>query len=244
MTDVGNEKINQIQLGCNRNWKTVQIRSELFSSQMHIDYDWYNFVSFLFLPMLLCVTVSFHVWVISVGLNWNRKYGFSGYFTFNGACLKVSWLVWRLMHFKSLWPSPWFKSACYIWPGAPQQRYIRLWIRNSQKAGSLCLVREKVDWRVEVNEVWVEKKSYRTCDFAGFCKETWEGKSCTSLSLSPYPYSKWLRLSLFPSASGHGLSVMTLSISPERQSVSRWLSLLLPCFSSLLVWGTETNLGL
>lgn len=60
------------------------------------------------------------------------------------------------------------------------------------------------------------------CDFAWIRvhpKEAWERNHA---HLPPCPLiHKWLRLSLFPLASGHGLSVMTLSINPKRQSVSR-----------------------
>lgn len=65
-----------------------------------------------------------------------------------------------------------------------------------------------------------------TCDFAWLRsmrpKEAWE-RNHAHLSLCPLIH-KWLRLSLFLSASGHGLSVMTLSINLGRQSVS-WVAL-------------------
>lgn len=195
--------------------------SELFTILI-MDAHWYNFASFLFLPLLQWVMGSFYVWEISVGLNWNRKYGFPEYFTFNGACLKVSRLARGLMHFKWLWPSLDLSQLA-------MSGLLVLHIRgtseaecgNSQMAVLLCLVREKVRWRDEVNEMWFEKKILCVTlpRFRLHPKEAWE---TNHTHFSPCPLiHKWLRLSLFPSASGHGLSVMTLSIKPKRQSVSR-----------------------
>lgn len=119
------------------------------------------------------------------------------------------------MHFKSLWPS--LDLSRFAVSG------LALHIRgtseaecgNRRMAVSLCLVREKVHWRGEVNGLWFQEK---------FCvwiylfllvpKEAWKRNHA---HLSPCPLiHKWLRLSLFPSASGHWLPVMTLSINPQR----------------------------
>lgn len=84
-------------------------------------------------------------------------------------------------------------------------------------------------------------------DFARFCVRPKEAQERNHAQLSRCPLiHKWLRLSLFPSASGHVLSVMTLSIRPARQSVS-WVAVS-PAAAALhfitVSAGTETNLGL
>lgn len=194
---------------------SMSVLSALFFLIM--DACWYNFVSFCFLPLLQWVMESFCAWEICVGLNWNRKSDFPEYFTFNGACLKVSRLARGLMHFKSQWPSLDLSQLAVSGLALHIRGRSYAECGNSQMAVSLCLVIEKVHWRDKVNEVWFEEN----CDFAWFSlrpKEAWERNHA---HLSPCPLiHKWLRLSLFPSASGHGLSVMTLSINPQRQSVS------------------------
>lgn len=60
-------------------------------------------------------------------------------------------------------------------------------------------------------------------DFSSLCLHAKEMQSRNHAHLSPCPLiHKWLRLSLFPSASGHGLPVMILSINPESPS-AQWL---------------------
>lgn len=60
-------------------------------------------------------------------------------------------------------------------------------------------------------------------DLYRHCLRTKETQERNHAHFSPCPIiHKWLRLGLFPSASGHGLSVMTLFISPVRQSAG-WL---------------------
>jgi len=87
---------------------------------------------------------------------------------------------------------PWFKPACYIWPGVPCERYIKDWMWKLLDGALLCLVREKVSGRDKVNEVWFEEKNL--CDFSQLCLHTKEGQKGNHEHLSPCP----------PSISGYG----------------------------------------
>lgn len=97
VTDVRNKKKK-----ATFNKPNQQLRYELTSTRMSdlcffflviMDICWHNFAPFLFLPLLQWVTCCLYVWEMCDGLNWNRKYAFPEYFTFNGACLKVSRLA-------------------------------------------------------------------------------------------------------------------------------------------------------
>lgn len=189
---------------------------------------------------------SFSSGEITVGFNWNRKYGFPECFTFSGACLKVFWLVWGLMHFKLLWPSLDLSQLATSGLALHIRGILDAECGNSHMAGSLCLVREKVRWtrRGKWGVIW-EKSS------------VWFllGSVCTLRRQVGEIMHIFLPVRSSQSSYGWGCFHQPLGIgclwwhSPSTQRDSQLVGLLsflllLPWFSSQLVLGTETNLGL
>lgn len=117
--------------GCSKTaqiWADRQLAVACQNFPLYFSRHRYMLVRFGFvfiLPELQRVTGCFYVWEISVELNWNRKYGFPEYFTFNGACLKVSRLARGLMHFKSLWPSLDLSQPAISGLSAAHEKHIR-----------------------------------------------------------------------------------------------------------------------
>lgn len=114
-------------------WADRQLAVEYQNFPLYFFRHRYMLVQFCFVFILLelqRVTGRFYVWEISVELNWNRKYSFPEYFTFNGACLKVSRLARGLMHFKSLWPSLDLSQPAISGLSAPHEKHIRDWMRK------------------------------------------------------------------------------------------------------------------
>lgn len=120
-----------------------------------------------------------------------------------------------LMHFKLLWPSLDLSQPAISGLALHITRAYKC--RNTHMA-LLYALTKKVYWQNGVNEVWFGGKSL--CDVLCLCfRHRREIMHIFSCSLQIH---KCVRLSSFPSAPGHGLSVMTFSIKLCRLSVS-WL---------------------